>query len=45
MLLDLLGPKLKKIYRSHFIRILREMQNNWIPEYERYTKNEMKDEP
>jgi hypothetical protein len=43
--LDLLGLKFKRLYKSHFLNILRDMKTNFIPKYEHYTKNEMIKEP
>jgi len=45
ILLDLLGPKFKKIYKSHFLNILRDMKVNFIPKYRAYAENQMFDEP
>lgn len=45
LILDLLGLKFKRIYKSHFLNILRDMKVNFIPKYRAYAENQMYDEP
>lgn len=45
LILDLLGLKFKRIYKSHFLNILRDMKVNFIPKYRAYAENQMFDEP
>jgi restriction endonuclease len=45
LILDLLGLKFKRIYKSHFLNIIRDMKVNFIPKYRAYAENQMFDEP